>query len=149
MDAGRDRRRQPGLEVAAAARREPIRLEAERALKLMAAAQLCGLVTVERHVQRAAAVVAGIRSAQLFQLGDEARVALGRSQRQLEQPLLAEGQLTDRGQHPGGGTGGPRGGSAAVENDHVEAALGRTPGAGQPDHAGADDNRVEASLFAR
>ena len=73
----------------------------------MDAAQLLGLVAVERDVQGAADLIAGRHPARLLELGDEARVELGGDEGQLEQVGLAEGELADRRQHPGGDPGRP------------------------------------------
>ena len=69
-------------------------------------------------------------------------------ERQLEQPLLAPGRLGDRSEHPGRDARGPGARPRALEHEHVEPALGRPPGAGEPDHAGADDQRVVLTVLS-
>ena len=70
----RPRSAKPGLELAALARAQPLRVEPERALQLVAAAQLLRLVAVERDVERAAAPVADGGARGLLELGGEVRI---------------------------------------------------------------------------
>ena len=100
-DAAVERGRQPRLQLAAAARRQPLRLQLERALQVVDAAQLRRLVAVEGDVQGAEALVAGTLPRRRLQLGDELRVQARRRQGQLQQLRLAEAELADRRQHPG------------------------------------------------
>ena len=71
VDAAVEGRGEARLELAAAARRQPLGLEAERALQVVDAAQLGGLVAVEGDVERAAALVPGARRRRRLELGDE------------------------------------------------------------------------------
>ena len=117
--------RQAGLQLAAAARRQPLGAEAERALQVVDAAQLRRLVAVEGDVQGAVARVAGAHPARRLQLGDEVRVELGRGERHPQQLGLAEGELADRRQHPGGDPGRAGRRLGALEHDDPGAAPGR------------------------
>ncbi len=142
MHAAVEGRGQAGLQLAAAARRQPLGAEAERALQLVHPPQLRRLVAVERDVQGAVAAVAGGDPARLLQLGDEVRVELRRGQGHLQQLRLAEGELADRGQHPGGDPRRPGRGPRALDHRDPGAALRRAPGAGEADDAASDDYRV-------
>jgi len=61
---------------------------------------------------------------------------------QLEQLRLAEGELADRGQHPGGYARRPGGWAGALDHGNTESAARRPPGAGEADDAASDDHRV-------
>src|SRR6185436_6559793 len=76
VHAAVERRRQAGLQLPAAAWRQPFRAEPERALQLMDAAQLRRLVAVEGDVQGALARVVAAHVARRLELGDERRVCL-------------------------------------------------------------------------
>ena len=150
MDAAAQRRGQARLELAAGARRQPLGLEARAALQVVDAAQLRGLVAVERDVQGAVGRVAGRHPARLLELGDEARVELGGDQGQLEQLGLAEGQLADRRQHPGGDPGRPGRRLRSRSSTTTPAPrLGQAPGAGEADDPTANDYRVVTALLAQ
>ena len=139
---------EPGLELAAGARRQPFGVEPERAHQLEAAPQLGRLVAVERDVQRAELEVADLAPGSPRRARPRTRPEPVRGERQLEQAVLAPGRLADRRQHPGGDVGGAGAGTVALDHEHLEPALGRAPGAGEADHAGADDDRV-GSLSTR
>ena len=113
----------------------------------MDAAQLRRLVAVEGDVQRALAQVPGRAAGLGLELGDEAGVQPRRLQRQRQQLRLAEGQLADRRQHPGGDVGRPRRRPRALQHRDLRAAPRRAPGASQADHSTAYEYRVETSLL--
>ena len=142
LDPARDPRREGGLELAALPRREPPRVEPERALQLVQARELLGLVAVDRDVQGAAAQVARSVAAGSLELGDEAGIEPGGGQVQLEQRLLAEVGLGHGGEHPGGDPGRSARRLAGLEHERAHAVLGRAPGDREADHAGSDHNEL-------
>ena len=150
MHAAGQRRGQARLELAAGAGRQPLGGEAEAALQVVDAAQLRGLVAVERDVQGAAGLVAGRQPGRRLELGDEARVELGGDQGQLEQLGLAEGQLADRRQHPGGDPGRARRAARARSSTTTSApAWARRQARGEADDPAANDDRVVTALLAQ
>ena len=149
VDATVEGRRQARLQLAAAARRQPLGLEAERALQIVDAAQLRRLVAVEGDVEGALASVSRSLPRRRLQLGDELRVQLRGGQGHLQQPRLAEGQLADRGQHPGGDAGGAGRRLGPVEHRHARPALGGAPGTAEADRPTANEYRVETALLGQ
>ena len=104
-----DRGREPGLELAALARPEPLAVEPERALQLVAPAQLLGLVAVERDVQRAAAPVAD-GGARVRPRARRRSPDTGRAEARLSSSSASSPQdaSPSRRQHPGGDAGRAR-----------------------------------------
>ena len=149
VDAAVEGRGQAGLQLAAAARRQPLGAEAERALQVVHAAQLGRLVAVEGDVEGTVADVAAAEPARRLQLGDEVRVDLGGGDRHPQQLGLAEGELADRRQHPGGDAGSAGRRLGAVEHDDFGAVLGKPPGAAEADHSAADNNYVIGASIAQ
>jgi hypothetical protein len=135
---------QPRLELAACAGPKPLRVQASLAHQLEPPPKLLRLVAVEGDVQRPEPLVARLHAARVGQLGGEGWPGAVGVERQAEQLRLAPGRLPDRRQHPRGDTGGARPGLGSVEHAHREPALRGAPGAGEPDNAGADDERVES-----
>ena len=142
LDARGDARREPRLQGAAFAGGEPPRGEPKLALELVQARQLLGLVAVDRHVHRARPPVADGLAGLGFELARERRVALGRSEVQLEQRLLAEVGLGHRGKHPGRDAGGTPRRLAGIQHERAQAALSRAPANRQADHAGPDHHEL-------
>ena len=127
---------------------QPLRLEAERALQVVAPAQLRGLVAVERDVQRPrragspspipeAALELGRRRPDT---GSAAAIVIS-SRR--SSPKVAS---PDRRQHPRGDRGRARAaGLAALEHRDRAPRARQPPGAGEADHAAADDRSRRSS----
>ena len=142
----RDRRRQAGLELAAGAGGEPLGLEPVLAVQLVLAAQVLGLVAVERDVQRPDPREARGGAAFALELLGKARPERVRSEVEAQQALLAPRGLAHRGQHPGRDVGRAGAGAIALEHADAETALRCAPGAGEADHAAAGDQDVEPSV---
>ena len=145
VDAAVGRRGEAGLELAAGAGGEPLGLELERALQLVDAVQLRRLVAVEGYVEGAGPGVPGRLAAGGLELGDELGVEPRRGEGQLQQLRLAEGELADRRQHPGGDVGRPRRRFGPLQDEDPRPALGGPPGAGEADHSATYEYRVETS----
>ena len=111
-------------------------------MELVAAAQLLGLVAVERDVKRSALGETHLLARLIIELRGKTRPASQRLEVEFEDLLLAPGRLADGGEHARGDTGRPRRGTIALEHAHPRAALGRSPRTGEPDHAAADEDRV-------
>ena len=133
----------PGFEPAALARAEPLGVKRQRLHELEAAAELGRLVAVERDVERPAGDEAGVEAAHGSQLVRELWPRGVRSERSLEQPVLAPRGFPHGRQHPGGDARRPRPRFVTLQHPYAQAALGRAPRARQTDRAGADDYRVE------
>ena len=108
-DRAGDPRREPGLQRARRARREPLGLEPEAALEVVQPAQLLGVVAVGRHHQRAGAP----RSPWACRVRSSSSAAKpGHSSRpsrfSAQQLLLAEVRLGHRREHARGHADGAR-----------------------------------------
>ena len=134
---------EPGLELAAGAARQPFRGEPKAPVELVAAPQLLGLVAVQRHVKGTAIREAHLDPGVLLQL-DRRSPASAAVTRRLKPSRRSSPQEAspDRRQHAGGDPGRARGRMVALEHADARAAPGGPPGAGQPDHAAADEDRV-------
>jgi hypothetical protein len=113
-------------------------------MELVAPAQLLRLIAIKRHVQRAALREARLRLRLLLELPGEARPAGERCEVEGQKPLLAPRRLPDGREHARGDTGGSGGGTVPLQDAHAGAALGGSAGAGEPDHAASDEDRVES-----
>ena len=145
--AAGDPRREARLEVAAAAGRQPLGVEAERRVELVQAPQRLGVVAVGGHHERAALAKAGGQAAALLELGRERGPALAREQVHLQPGLLAEVRLGHRREHSRGhvrGAGARLAG--AIDHEHGQAAPAGAPGASEADQAGADHDGVVACV---
>jgi hypothetical protein len=136
-----DGRRQGGLEPAGLARAQPFDVEVVGAPEGEQAVERLGLVAVAGDRERAGRAQAGILARRLGQLGAEVAEHRRAAQVELEQRVLAELRLGDRGEHPRGDT--PRGIPTGVDDDGAQAALGRAPRARQADRAAPCDGDVK------
>ena len=124
--AAGDPRGQPGLELAAARRREPLAVEPERRVQLVQAAELLDVVAVGGHHQRAALAEAGRAAGLLLEPRSERRPALAAREAEPQPGLLAEVRLGDRGEHAGGHARGAGPGLArALDHEHATGRAGR------------------------
>ncbi len=78
----------------------------------------------------------------LRELSGEAGPEGVRAQPEGEQILLSPARLADRSEHAGGDAGGAGTREITLEHPDGEAPPREPPGAGEPDHAGADDHRI-------
>ncbi len=97
-------------------------------------------------MQGATAPVAGLHARRGLELRDELRIAARRRQGELEQALLAEGDLPDRRQHAGRNPRGAGRRRGPLDHRNAGAVRGGPPGAALADQACAHDYRVEAPL---
>ena len=118
----------------------------ERALELVQAAQLLGVVAVGGHDQRAAVAVAGRQPAALLQLGGERGPALARRRGSRAAARSSPKSASVTGASMPAAT--PRGAGArrgrAVEHEHGQPALAGAPRAGEADQSGTDHDGVVA-----
>ena len=129
-----------GLGAARLARAQPLDREVELPAVGVELVELLGVVAVARDDQGAGAAQSGIAAGGLLELGAEGGEAGGRAEAEVEQRLLAELRLGDRGEHAGGVA--PRAVLGGVEHERAQAALRRAPGDGEADDAAADDGYV-------
>jgi hypothetical protein len=137
-----NRGRQTRLQPSALPPGQPLRIETELAVELVPASQLLGLVTIQRHVQGTLLREPGVQVRLVPDLPGERGPAAQRLEVEREEPFLAPGRLADRGEHPGGDAGGTGGRAVALQDAHPRPPLSGPPGAGEADHAGADEDRV-------
>ena len=137
-----DRRRRAGPEVglsrACLAAAQPLELDAQAALELVAEAQLLDVVAIERGDQGALVAVAEGPAAGGLEVAAEGRPEPLALQGQLQQRLLAGLAFDARSQHAGRRPGGAPPGAAAVEDGDVAAGLGEPPGNAEAANAGTD-----------
>ena len=124
---------------------QPLHVQPEPAPEGEQPVELLGLVAVAGDDERAAAPQPGVLAGRLGQLGAERGEAGGGAQIQVEQRVLAEVGLGDRGEHPRGDGPGAR--RAGVEHQHAQAALRGAPRAREPDRPAADDGDVRLALL--
>jgi len=141
VDATVERGGEAGLQLAAAPRRQPLGAKTEGALQVVDPAKLRRLVAVEGNVEGAMSGVTASQPACRLELGDELGIDLRRSDRHPQQVGLAESELADRRQHPGGDAGGASR-LGAIQNDGPGTVAGKPPSAAEADRSAADNNHV-------
>ena len=134
QDAAGAARREAGLEPPAFARRQPLRVEPQRALERVQAPQLLGVIAVHGDHQRSRAAVVELPA----EVVREARPELGRGEVEPEQRLRAKLGLGDRGEHARRGRGCAGGRTVPIEHEHRQSPLGRAPRGCQAHQARAD-----------
>ena len=149
VDAAVEGRGEAGLQLAAAARRQPLGDEAKRALQVVHAAQLRRLVAIEGDVEGTVTGIAAAQLARRLELGDEVRIDPGSGDRHSQQLGLAESKLADRRQHPGSDAGGAGRWLGAIEHDGPGAALGKPPGAAEADGSASNNDHVIGASVAQ
>ena len=150
MHAAVQRRRQAGLQLAAAARRQPLGAEAERALEIVdgGAAPPPRRGRGRRAGRRAASSRSPCRSQPPARRRspDSARRRRGSSRAASGSPKVSS---PTGASIPAATRVAPAGGSARSSTSDPRAALGGAPGAGEPDDSGPHDDRVVTSLLGQ
>lgn len=134
-------RREHGFQAPALTAREPLRGQPRALLEGVQLAQLGAVVGVEGDGQGAAGAIAGVLTAGLLELRDEAGVTLGGGEIEPEQCLFAVVEFGDGGEHAGRDPRGPAAG-LGVGDGGTQAALCRPPGGDQSDDPASDDEHV-------